>query len=149
MKKKKVVSEKKEKSLQLFDFVAAVSYTKEQLIVDEESEKKYNPFMVNKALSFGQDTIFFANAMNEQSHLPKKLQFDFFINSLRPMKRYNAWVKGEKDEVIELIQQYFGYNVNKAREALRILTPDQLNDIKMKMSTGGTSNGKQSTGHTT
>lgn len=142
MKKKKVVPEKKEKVLQLFDFVNAINYSKEQLIVDEESEKKYNPFMVNKALSFSQDTIFYANAMNEQHHLPKKLQFSFLINTIRPMKRYTTWVKGEKDETVELLQQYFGYSLTKARAALRILRPDQINEIRQKMQTGGTHHGE-------
>lgn len=141
MKKKKVVPEKKQKPLQLFDFVNAINYTKENLITDEESEKKYNPFMVNKALSFGQDTIFYANAMNEHHQLPKALQFAFLINTIRPMKRYNSWIKGEKSEELELVKQYFGYSLDKARAALRILTPNQLNDIRNIMHTGGTDHG--------
>jgi len=124
-----------------FDFVNAIHYTKESLIVDEWSEKQYNGFLVNKALSFGADTVIAANEMNSRPHLEKRLQFDFLINIVRPRKRFNKWLKAEKIEDLELVKQYHHYNTDKALQALRILTPEQLITIKEKLNTGGLTNG--------
>ena len=45
------------RSISPFDFVKSVTDTKENLIVDDWSEKQYNAFIVNKSLSHGQDTV--------------------------------------------------------------------------------------------
>jgi hypothetical protein len=74
-----------------FDFVNAIHYTKESLIVDDWSEKQYNSFIVNKSLSFGADTVIPANEMNSRPHVERRLQFDFLINTIRPRKRFNKW----------------------------------------------------------
>ena len=124
-----------------FDFVNAIHYTKENLIVDDWSEKQYNPFVVNKSLSFGADTVIPANEMNSRPHLEKRLQFDFLINTIRPRKRFNKWLKAEKIEDLELVKQYYNYNTEKALQALRILSPEQINTIKERLNTGGLTNG--------
>ena len=124
-----------------FDFVNAIHYTKEQLIVDDYTEKQYNAFLVNKALSFGADTVIAANEMNSRPHLNKRLQFDFLINTIRPRKRFNKWLKADKIEDIDVVKQYYNYNTDKAQQALRILTPNHLNIIKERLSTGGLNNG--------
>lgn len=126
-----------------FDFVNAIHHTKENLIVDDWSEKQYNPFVVNKSLSFGADTVIPANEMNSRPHLEKRLQFDFLnsINTIRPRKRFNKWLKAEKIEDLEVVKQYYNYNTEKAQQALRILSPDQINTIKERLNTGGLTNG--------
>ena len=124
-----------------FDFVNAIHYTKENLIVDDWSEKQYNPFVVNKSLSFGADTVIPANEMNSRPHLEKRLQFDFLINTIRPRKRFNKWLKAEKIEDLEVVKQYYNYNTEKALQALRILSPEQINTIKERLNTGGLTNG--------
>jgi hypothetical protein len=124
-----------------FDFVNAIHYTKENLIVDDWSEKQYNPFVVNKSLSFGADTVIPANEMNSRPHLEKRLQFDFLINTIRPRKRFNKWLKAEKIEDLELVKQYYNYNTEKALQALRILSPEQINTIKERLNTGGLTHG--------
>jgi hypothetical protein len=124
-----------------FDFINAIHYSKEHVIVDDWSEKQYNPFIVNKGLSFGADTVIFANEMNSRPHLEKHLQFFFLINSVRPRKRYNKWLKAEKVEDIEVVKQYYKYNTEKALQALKLLTPDQILTIKEKLNTGGLTNG--------
>src|SRR3989304_4973463 len=102
LKEPKVVPEEKTKKpkIDLFVFVKAIQYTKEPLIVDEWSERQYNPFMVNRALSFNPETVIQANEMNSRPHLGKKLQFSFLINTIRPKKRFDAWVKAEKSEFL-------------------------------------------------
>ena len=67
-----------------------------------------------------------------------KIQYDFLRAVIRKGKRYNKWIKAE-EENLTVIQEYFGYSFNKAKEALKILTDDDLSKIKdfMKKSKGG------------
>lgn len=136
-----VIEEFKPPKITPFEFVEAIHYTKQNLIVDDWSEKQYNAYIVNKALSFGIDTVIQANEMNSRPHLDKKLQYDFLINSIRRKKRYNKWIKSEKQDEIELIKQYYKYNTEKAYQTLELLTEDQLQTIKEKLFTGGLKHG--------
>ena len=124
-------------SISPFDFVNSINFTKEDLIVDEWSEKQYQPYIVNKGLSYSADTVIPANEMNARPHLDKKLQFSFLINTVRPMKRFNKWIKAEKIEAIEVIKEYYGYSTEKARQVLPILSDQQLNYLKEKLQKGG------------
>lgn len=140
------VKEEKEEKTNLpainpFDYVNAIHHTKDNLIVDEWSEKQYNPYIINKALSFSSDTVIQANEMNCRPHIEKKLQFDFLINTIRSRKRFNKWIKPEKIEDLELVKQYYKYNTEKAQQALKLLSDRQLQIIKNKMFTGGLNNG--------
>lgn len=121
-----------------FDFANSINYTKENLIVDDWTENQYNPFIVNRAMGYGADTVIAGNEMNSRSHLDKKMQYDFLCSVVRKKKRYNKWLKSE-EENLEAVQQYFGYSFNKAKEALRILTPENIEEIKgyLKSSKGG------------
>lgn len=121
-----------------FDFVNAISKSKENLIVDSTTEKEYNPFIVNKALSYFPDTVMYANEMNINNHLDNKLQFDYLLNSIRPLKRWSKWFKKEKNDDIQVIQQYYGFGYQKAKTALKILSKEQLDIIKKKQEKGGT-----------
>ena len=136
-----VVEEYKIAKMSPFVFVDAIHYTKEQLITDDWSEKQYNPFLVNKTLSFGADTVVLANEMNSRPHLEKRLQFDFLINTVRSRKRYNKWIKAEKIEDLEMVKQYFNYSTEKAIQALRILSAENLQNIKNLMNKGGVNDG--------
>ena len=113
-----------------FDYVKAINYTKSNLIVDDLTEKEYNPFIVNRALSMGMDTVLQANEMNRSPHLEKRLQFDFLLNSISKRKRFDKWQKAETSEDLEYVKQYFNYSYPKAVQALSILSPKQLNEIK-------------------
>jgi len=127
----------KKKAISPFDFANSIYYTKESLIVDDWSEKQYNPFIVNKAMSYGPDTVIAANEMNSRPHVANKMQYDFLINLVRKKKRFNKWLKPEKEENIEIVKEYFGYGNTKAQEALRILSQDDLESIKQRLNKGG------------
>lgn len=124
-------------SISPFDFINAINHSKEELIVDEWSEKQYNPFIVNKGLSYGADTVVFANEVNSRPHLDKKLQFQFLINTIRPKKRFNKWIKAEKIEAMEVVKEYYGYSTEKAQQALSILSNEQIHHLKEKLKKGG------------
>ena len=125
-------------------YLNAINHTKERLMdtEDEEWEKKYPPFIVNKCLSGFQDTLMLVNEINQHPHLDKKLQFDFLINSIRPRKRFTPWVKAKKLDDIEYVKEFYGYNNEKAKVALTILNDDQIATIKQKLNKGGKQNGR-------
>tara|TARA_B100000085_G_scaffold148514_1_gene135104 strand:+ start:315 stop:755 length:441 start_codon:yes stop_codon:yes gene_type:complete len=127
----------KKKAISPFDFVNAIHHTKADMIVDDWSEKQYNPYIVNKALSYGADTVIAANEMNSRPHIEKRPQFDFLKAVVRPKKRFNKWLKPVKEEDLEVVKEWYGYNNTLAASALRILTPDQLETIKKKLMKGG------------
>ena len=128
---------------ELKDYLNAINYTKEPLMdtEDEQWEKKYPPFIVNKCVSPFPDTIMLLNEINQLPHLDKKLQFDFLINSLRPRKRYTPWLKAKKLENLEYVKEFYGYSNAKAKSALTILTNEQVKQIKTSLNKGG-KNGK-------
>ncbi len=128
---------------ELKDYLKAINETKEPLMDtdDEMWEKKYPAFIVNKCLAPFPDTIFLVNEMNINHHLDKKLQFDFLLNSLRTRKRYTPWLKASKQKNLEYVKEYYGYNNEKAKSALKILSDEQIKTIKDSLNKGGR-NGK-------
>lgn len=92
--------------------------------------------MINKGLSYYPDTVEYANMMNMMYNLDPKLQYDFLINIVRPRKRFSKWSKKKKDSDLELVMKYFGYNANKAKSALLILSKEQLSEIKEIITSG-------------
>ena len=120
-----------------FEIVKAVTHTKENLMVDVHAEKGYTPYMVNRALSFFVDTVFQANEMNKNYHLDNKLQFDYLLNNIRPRKRWSQWLKPEKIDNIDIVKEYYEFSNEKAKNALEILSVDQLEHIKQKLDIGG------------
>ena len=124
-----------------FDYTSAVSHTKKDLMRgtanDRLAERDYNAFLTNRALSYHQDTVYFANEMNRRHHLDNLLQFDFLLNIIRPKKRFAKWAKKDNDGDVLLVKEYYGYNDSKARQALAILTDEQLSSIRIKMHKGG------------
>lgn len=121
-----------------FDYVNEILQGKKQLMVDAETEAAYAPFLINRALSYHKDCIMYANEMNRRHFVDKKVQFDYFINTVRSKKRpFNKWVKPEKSEDLECIKKYYGLSNSKAREALRLLTDEQIQKLKEKTDIGG------------
>ena len=120
-----------------FDFVNAINYDKQDIMVDDIVEKQYVPFMVNRSLSYFQDTVLMANEMNLNAHLDNRLQFDFFINIVRKRKRFSKWFKPETQSDVEVVKTYYGYSNEKARQVLSLLTKDQIEVLKKKVNKGG------------
>ena len=124
--------------MELKEWLNSINTTNNNLI-DEESdlEKKYPSYIVNRCLSGHIDAIMFANEMNKHPNLAKKLQYDFFLNSLRKRKRYSPWLRKEQIENLELVKKYYGYSNEKAKQVLHILTREQLSFIRDRLETGG------------
>jgi hypothetical protein len=108
------------------------------LIVDEITEKEYVPFLVNRSLSYHKDCIMYANEMNRRHFLDKKLQNDFLLNTVRSQKRpFAKWAKVEKNDDLECIKQTYNFSDSKARDARRLLSKEQIQELKEKTDTGG------------
>ena len=120
-----------------FDYTNSINYTKKDIMVDDIAEKGYNPFIINRALSYFPDTVLAANEMNKHSHLDNRLQFDFFINIIRKKKRFSKWFKPEIVSDLDAVKKYYGYSNQKARQVLTFLSTEQLNELKNKVAKGG------------
>ena len=120
-----------------FDFIKAINESKNVMKNDPFAEKDYIPFLVNRGLSFFQDTILQVNEMNRNHFLDNKLQFDYLINNIRPRKRWSKWLKPDKIDNLELVKLYFGFGNEKAKDALEVLTNEDIEEIKSKLAKGG------------
>ena len=124
---------------ELKDWLNSINRTKKNLIDEDPSlEKEYNPYIINRIYSGHLDSVMFANEMNRYSFLPKKIQYDFYLNSLRSKKRFSPWLRKDKIKDLDYVKRYYGYSNEKAQQSLKILTTEQLNFIKSKFETGGT-----------
>jgi hypothetical protein len=130
-----------------FDYVNAINTTKKNLMVDtddpQQAEEGYVPFLTNRALSYHQDTIMIANLMNQYGGLPKRLQFEFLLNTVRPRKRWGKWTKKTTEDNIEVVKEFYGYSDLKARQAAYVLTQEQIDTMKIKIEKGGIDNGSR------
>ncbi len=124
---------------ELKDYLNAINHKKEDLMAsdDEFWEKKYPAYIVNKALSAFPDCILYVNEMNRMHYLDKRLQFQFFLNSIRPKKRFSKWLRSSKIKNLEYVKEYYGYNNEKAKQALDILDDEQIEHIKRIINRGG------------
>jgi uncharacterized protein YjiK len=121
-----------------FDFINAINQTKEDLFKEPNAAKVYQPYLVNRSLSYFHDTIAQANVMNMHSSIPSEWQFQFLLNSITKKKRFSKWQKKDKaTESLLLVQEYYGYSSDKAKEALSILSDEQLKLIEEKLNKGG------------
>ena len=125
-------------TVELKDWLNYIISNKKNLI-DEDPllEQKYLPYVTNRCMSGHLDCIMYANEMNINPNLDKKLQYDFYLNTLRSKKRFSPWLKKEELKNLELIKSYYGYSNEKARQALPLLTEEQITFIRSKLETGG------------
>ena len=122
-----------------FDFVKAISETKQNLFHnDPQADKDYIPYIVNRSLSYYVDTLFYANQMNMYNSLPNDMQFQYLLNTVAKGKRYSKWSKPDKEtKSLSLVKEYFKYSDEKAKQALTVLSDDDLAIIETKLFKGG------------
>ena len=120
------------------EIVPSILQTKKSVFRDQLDYKDYKAFMVNRALSYHMDCILYANEMNKNSSLDVDMQYSYLLNTIRPMKRkFQSWQRTSVDKDIECVKEYFGYSNEKAKEALRILSEEQIAEIRIKTDKGG------------
>lgn len=122
----------------LGDWLNSINQFKKNLMDEDPSvEKSYPQVIINKALSAHTDAVLFANEMNKNWELPKKMQYDFYINSLRPRRRFSPWTKKKSLEYLDVVKEYYNCSYTKALEIIRILSIEQLEEIEGLLFKGG------------
>jgi len=120
------------------DIIPSILQTKKNVLIEEQDIKDYKPFIVNRALSYHIDCVAYANEMNLNSNIDSDMQYNYLLNSIRPMKRkFQPWQKASFEKDFECIKKYFGYSNQKTKDILGILTNEQIEEIKIKMDKGG------------
>lgn len=128
--------------IKLFDFINDVSHLKKDLLSDA-TEREYSPYMVNRFLSMDITTILYANEMNMNSHLSKRMQYDYYLHSIKKQKRFFKYIKHKRQADLDVIQEYHGCSELQAKELLPIFTDDDFEYMKARLSKGGVKNEKQ------
>ena len=124
-----------------FDFVKSVSYSKVDIMPDEVAEKSYQPFLVNRALSYHQDSVFLTNEMNVRHGVDNRLQYMFFLNTLRKRQRFSKWQKPYVSKKLDTVKEYYQISTREAKDYVEILSDKQIRELKNSMKTGGKDNG--------
>ena len=123
--------------MELKDWLNSINFTKENLLEDPSTVKDYPPYIINRCLSGHLDCILFVNEMNKYSFLDKDMQYSFYLNTLRKKKRFSPWLRKEKVTDLQSVKQYYGYSNEKASQALKILSKQQLDYIRQRLEIGG------------
>ena len=101
-------------------------------------DKQYVPFMINRGLSYFQDTVLFANEMNTRHACAPKMQYDFLRHLIRPRKRFSKWSKKQDDGAdVTMLMAHYNYSSEKARMVLRLFTAQALDDLRKSREIGG------------
>ncbi len=125
-------------AVDLKDWLNSINSTKKNIIdEDPDTESKYLPYIINRCMSGHLDAVMYANEMNLAQHLDKKLQYDFYLNTLRSRKRYSPWIRKEELKNLDCIKSYYGYSNEKAKQVLPLLSEEQITFIRQKLDTGG------------
>jgi len=119
-----------------FDYVDLILHKKKS--EDDLDFIDYNPFLINRSLSYHMDCVLYANEVNKHHSIDKDMQYQYLLNSIRPVKRkFQPWQKSSTDKDLECIKEYFGYSNQKAKEALLLLSAEQIAEIKIRTDKGG------------
>ena len=123
---------------ELKDWLNSINFNKKDLIEEDPSTSKdYPPYIINRCLSGHLDCIMFANEMNKYPNLDKDMQYSFYLNTLRKKKRFSPWLRKDKVTDLQCVKEYYGYSNEKASQALKILSKQQIDYIKQRLETGG------------
>lgn len=120
------------------EIIPSILQTKKSVIHDDIDLNDYKPFLVNRSLSYHSDCVLYVNEINLWPNTEKDLQYQYLLNIIKPKKRkFSPWQHSEVDKNIQCIKDYFGYSNQKAKEALKILTDEQIAEIKIITDKGG------------
>ena len=124
--------------MELKDWLNSINFNKNNLIEEDPSTiKDYAPYIINRCLSGHLDCVMFVNEMNRYPNLDKDMQYSFYLNTLRKKKRFSPWLRKDKVTDLQSVKQYYGYSNEKASQALKILSKQQLDYIKQRLEVGG------------
>jgi len=124
----------------IWDYVNAITLTKDISLADSLTlDTVYEPFVVNRALSYFNECVMAANLMNESPHLPKRLQFLFLLGVLRPRKRFSKWFKHSISDEARVVSEYYGCSLRQAVPLTSLHSSEQLIHMRARLFKGGRS----------
>lgn len=129
--------------MELKDVLNSLFKTKEDLATEIDGQRELvdapGPWVVNRMVSLFPDCTSDVNEINILPGIDGLMQYDFLRLRLKPRaKTFTPWLKAEKPtEDVELVMRYYDYSAEKAREALDILTEEQLEIIRATFFEGG------------
>lgn len=122
----------------LFDYLNDISSNKKYLF-DDDANKNYNMFILNKGLAQHIDTIMLANEMNKRPSISKRMHHDFLFYSIDAKNRYGKWVKSEveDEDLIEFLKEQYCVNTEVAYTYLQLSDKKELKDLFKKFNSKG------------
>lgn len=122
----------------MFTWLSNVLEGGDDLMVDAEAIKSYDPRTVVRWLCQYDDCILLASELNKLGITDKRMHYDYLRNSIRKRKRYVKWVKKDPvDKRLEPIMEYYNIGPSQAKEYLTILTDDQIKELARRNEAGG------------
>ena len=119
-------------------FFNTISHSKDiDQFTEEEIKKDYVPYVVNKMVAQYPNLVYYANELNCSHNIPKDQQLYFYNELIPKKKRKTLWNSIKKDEQMEIVTKYYKVSQDKASEYIRILTDDQIEELKARMYPGG------------
>lgn len=127
--------------MNLFDFVKAIN--KGDNIMNDDNQHLWDSFMINRAFSQFGDTAIIANEINIRRGMTEKMENDFYLSMVRKNpKRFTKWAKLEESDGFLAVKEYYGYNSKQTRNVMPLLSEEQIEEIKGKITRGGVSKKK-------
>jgi Bacteriophage clamp loader A subunit len=127
--------EKKANDLEIiFSFLNSIN-TKQNIMYGEREEKQYRDlrFQILRVLSFYSDAVSYVNLINQRSLSPR-MEYEFLLNVIPQRPRREKWLKRNSQSVfLRAVQEYYGFNEDKAEEAMKLLSVKQLTMIEEKI----------------
>lgn len=122
--------------MELKDWLNSIYFSKKNLLEEIDNPNQYPAFIVNRMLSGNIDTVLFASELNERFTMDKDMQYKFLLYAVPKRKRFSNYLKKNSLEDLELVKSYYGYNTEKALDALRLLSKEQIDYIREELNTG-------------
>lgn len=122
------------------EYMPSIMWHKNEVFQNDIEKDKFvsdKSYIINRVLSMYIDCIFYSNMMNQYYHLDGKVKHDFYLNSLRGYKRPFNYAKSEKLNDLDVIKEYYGIGNKQAKEYHSLLTPDQIETLKLRLYRGG------------
>lgn len=127
---------KEEKPIDIWTFIEDINFKKKGNLLNAETNKAYNQYMINKALSNTIDTLFYAAEVN-LNKMSNAEHYKYLIHAIPKKNRWAKWVKEDKDSNTDLIIEFYKCSRIKAKEILKMLKPEQIEEIRQYLDKGG------------
>ena len=121
--------------MNLIEALNSINENKNNIIRDSNAPdlaaRLYPRFPVARTLSYSLDCIFLVNEVNKLGDtIDNRQHYEFLLGVIPSRRRYNKWEKPEITEDEKMAMEIFGYSLEKSRDALSVLTADQVNTLR-------------------